>query len=148
MPHTHSSLLVHCVFSTKERKKLIPPEHETELWAYMGGIARTNRMKPICIGGVEDHSHILIAIPTDLDVAKAVQLIKGGSSKWFREKHSPRFGWQQGYGAFSVSASMQAKTVAYIQNQRQHHRKMDFRAEYIALLDKHGVDYDPRYVFA
>jgi putative transposase len=148
MPHTHSSLLVHCVFSTKDRAPLIKPEVEKDLWAYIGGIARTNRIKPVAIGGIEDHVHALFAIPANMDVAKAVQLIKGGSSKWFREKQSPKFSWQQGYGAFSVSASQQEKTVAYIQNQRQHHRKMDFKAEYIALLEKHGVEYDKRYVFA
>jgi putative transposase len=148
VPHTHSSLVVHCVFSTKDRARLISAERENDLWAYMGGIARANRMKPICIGGVEDHCHILVALPTDLDVAKAVQLIKGGSSKWSREKYSRDFGWQQGYGAFSVSASQQAKTVACIQDQRAHHKKMDFKAEYIALLERHGVEYDSRYVFA
>lgn len=148
MPHTHCSLLVHCVFSTKDRQKLITTVLDADLWSYMGGIARANRMKPLAIGGVEDHAHALIAIPTDLEVAKAVQLIKGGSSKWFRERHCPGFGWQQGYGAFSVSASQQGKTVAYILNQRKHHEKMDFKAEYIAFLKKHRVEYDPRYVFA
>lgn len=147
MPHTHSSLLVHCVFSTKERQKLITLELETDLWAYMGGIARVNKIKPIAIGGIEDHVHILVAIPTTLDVAKAVQLIKGGSSKWFRERHIRAFAWQQGYGAFSVSASQQSKTVSYIQNQRKHHRRMDFTFEYVALLEKHEVEYDQRYVF-
>jgi putative transposase len=128
--------------------KLIPIPLQADLWAYMGGIASANRIKPVCIGGIEDHSHILIALPRDMDIAKAVQLIKGGSSKWFREKHNQAFRWQQGYGAFSVSASQQAKTVAYIQNQRVHHKKMDFKAEYVALLERHGVEYDPQYVFA
>jgi putative transposase len=147
MPHTHVNNVMHCVFSTKNREPLIAGGHEQDLWAYMGGIARSNRMKPICIGGIEDHVHVLIALPSDLDIAKAMQLIKGGSSKWFHEKHAPAFQWQQGFGAFSVSASLVSKTIAYIKNQRQHHRKMDFKQEYLLLLEKHGVDYDERYLW-
>lgn len=96
---------------------------------------------------MEDHAHLLLSVPASMDVSKAVQLIKGGSSKWFREKHLNDFAWQQGFGAFSVSASQVPKTIAYIANQKLHHRKMDFKAEFIALLKKHGVEYDERYVW-
>lgn len=147
MAHTYSNLVTHCVFSTKERKKQIRAEVEADLWAYMGGIARANKIKPIAIGGVEDHAHILISVPASMDVSRAVQLIKGGSSKWFREKHLCDFAWQQGFGAFSVSASQVTKTMAYIANQKAHHLKMDFKAEFITLLKKHGVEYDERYVW-
>jgi len=112
----------------------------------MGGIARTNGIKPIAIGGMEDHCHLLLALPSDMPIAKAVQLVKGGSSKWFREKHLRNFAWQQGYGAFSVSISQVPKTIAYIQNQPNHHRKIDFAAEFVLLLERHGIEYDPKYV--
>ena len=149
MSQTHSSVLVHCVFSTKDRMKLIPIPLQTDLWAYMGGIASANRIKPVCIGGIEDHSHILIALPRDMAVAKAVQLIKGGSSKWIHESFPDHraFAWQEGYGAFSVSPSQLARTIAYINNQKEHHRKRSFEEEFIQLLDKHGIAYDKRYVF-
>src|SRR5437879_5264695 len=100
MGHTYTSVVIHYVFSTKERKRQISPNLQPDLWAYIGGIAKRNKMKPIAIGGIEDHCHSLVALPADLDVAKAAQLIKGASSKWFRETHVNDFGWQQGYGGF------------------------------------------------
>ena len=83
-----------------------------------------------------------------MSFAKAVQLIKGGSSKWIHEEIGLRkFEWQEGYGAFSVSQSQLKKTIAYINNQKEHHRKRTFKEEFLQLLDKHGIDYDPRYIF-
>ena len=149
MPHSYVSNLMHCVFSTKERLPLITPELESRLWPYLGGIARENGMKAIALGGTVDHVHALLSLPGTMSFAKAVQLIKGGSSKWvhdtFREYR--KFGWQEGYGAFSVSRSQMDKTVAYIQRQKEHHRKRDFQDEFIDLLDRHGIEYDRRYVF-
>ena len=102
MSHTYLSLLVHCVFSTKERRILVPAELKTSLWPYMAGIARTNKFKAVAVGGMQDHAHVLLSLPTTITVAKAVQLIKGGSSKWIND-HLPRrkFAWQDGYGAFT-----------------------------------------------
>ena len=82
MAHTYTNLLVHCVFSTKHREKTITADFRNDLWAYMGGIARTNHMKALTIGGIDDHVHSLLSMPATIEVAKAVQLIKGGSSKW------------------------------------------------------------------
>ena len=107
MGHSYTSSLFHCVFSTKERRKLITPELQERLWPYIGGIARDNRMKALAIGGIDDHVHILLSIPCTLAIAKAIQLIKGGSSKWVHEtfpKHRT-FAWQEGYGAFSIGIS-------------------------------------------
>jgi len=146
MSHTYTNVVVHYVFSTKERRKQIPSALQGDLWSYMAGIAKQNGMKAIAIGGADDHCHALIALPADKDVAKTAQLIKGGSSKWFREKHVNDFSWQQGYGAFSVSASQMEKTVNYIANQERHHRKMDFATEFVSLLQKHRIQYDPKYV--
>jgi REP element-mobilizing transposase RayT len=139
----------HCVFSTKERRPLITPGLQERLWPYLGGIARQNEMKAIQIGGVADHVHILLSLPSTLSIAKAMQLIKGGSSKWVHESFPEHrlFGWQVKYGAFSVSVSQLDKTVQYIQRQAEHHRKMTFQEEFLALLKKHRINYDERYLW-
>lgn len=139
----------HCVFSTKERRPLITPGLQERLWPYLGGIARQNEMKAIEIGGVADHVHILLSLPSTLSIAKAMQLIKGGSSKWVHESFPEHrlFGWQVKYGAFSVSVSQLDKTVQYIQRQAEHHRKMTFQEEFLALLKKHRINYDERYLW-
>jgi REP element-mobilizing transposase RayT len=140
---------MHCTFSTKGRYPLIDSNLEARLWPYVGGIARENRMKALAIGGTADHLHALLSIPGMMSFAKAVQLIKGGSSKWVNDTRSKpgKFEWQEGYGAFSVSASQVPKTVAYINNQKEHHRKKSFEEEFLELLTKHGIEYDQRYVF-
>jgi putative transposase len=140
---------MHCAFSTKERFPFIDSELESRLWPYIGGIARENRMKALAIGGTTDHIHVLLSLPATMSFAKAVQLIKGGSSKWIHDTFAKckKFEWQEGYGAFSVSASQVERTIAYIRNQKEHHRKRTFQEEFLELLDKHGVEYDARYVF-
>jgi len=103
MPHTYTRLLVHCVFSTKERRELIPQQVQADLWAYIGGIARRNGFVAIAVGGTTNHAHILMGIPAHMPVARAVQLIKAGSSKWLREQKALRlFSWQEAYGAFTI----------------------------------------------
>src|SRR5580704_1356327 len=126
----------HCVFSTKERQHFITSALRQRLWPFLGGIARQNDMKAIEIGGVEDHVHILLSIPSTVSIAKAMQLIKGGSSKWIHETFPEHrlFRWQEKYGAFSVSASQLDKIIEYIRNQEQHHLKMTFQEEFLALL--------------
>jgi putative transposase len=149
MAHSYVSSLYHCVFSTKERRKTITDDLPKHLWPYMGGIARENNMRALEIGGVEDHVHLLLSIPSTLSVAKAMQLIKGGSSKWVHDtfpEHT-NFEWQEGYGAFMVGVSQVPDTKMYIAKQREHHRTKTFQEEFIAFLDKHGIEYDPRYVW-
>src|SRR6266550_7799430 len=121
----------HCVFSTKERRPLITPALRDRLWPFLGGIARQNGMKAIEIGGVEDHVHILLSLPSTLSIAKALQLIKGGSSKWVHETFPEHrlFGWQEKYGAFSVSVSPLDRIIGYIRNRQEHHRKITFQEE-------------------
>jgi REP element-mobilizing transposase RayT len=106
-------------------------------------------MKALAIGGTTDHIHALLSLPGMMSFSKAVQLIKGGSSKWINDTFptSRKFAWQEGYGAFSVSASQVPKTIAYINNQKEHHRKKTFQEEFLELLTKHGIEYDQRYVF-
>lgn len=149
MPHSYVSCHVHYVFSTKDRRKIISPEVKERLWAYMGGIARENNMKALAVGGMADHAHILLALPSTISVAKAIQLIKGGSSKWVSETFPKlqHFAWQEGYGAFSIGVSGIESTIAYIQNQEEHHRIRTFEEEYLAFLKKHGIAYDERYVW-
>jgi putative transposase len=146
MSHTYVSDLVHCVFSTKERRNLIRPEIQSDLWAFLGGIARKNGFKTLIVGGTENHVHILLSLPANMPLAKAMQLIKGASSRWMNEKHTKGFAWQEGYGAFTVGISQKAVTIAYIRSQAEHHRKRSFEEEFVAFLKKHNVEYDPRYV--
>jgi REP element-mobilizing transposase RayT len=149
MAHSNVSALFHCVFSTKARRKLITEDLQERLWPYMGGIARENKMRALAVGGIEDHVHLLLSIPSTLSIAKAMQRIKGGSSKWVHDTFAERkdFEWQVGYGAFSVGISQIDETKVYIANQREHHRAMTFQEEYIAFLERHGIDYEPRYVW-
>ena len=150
MSHSYVNNLMHCTFSTKERYPFIDSALESDLWPYVGGIARTNRIKALAIGGTADHIHALLSLPSMMSFAKAVQLIKGGSSKWVHDtfpRHK-KFEWQEGYGAFSVSASQAQKTIAYIKGQKEHHRTRTFQEEFRALLEKHGIAYESRYLFA
>lgn len=139
----------HCVFSTKERRPLICPALRDRLWPFLGGIARQNGMRAVEIGGVADHVHLLLSLPSTLSISKALQLLKGGSSKWVHETFPEhwRFVWQIKYGAFSVSVSQLDKVIDYIRHQEEHHRKMTFEEEFLALLRKHGVEYDERYLW-
>jgi REP element-mobilizing transposase RayT len=135
---------MHCVFSTKQRRALITPELQDRLYPYLGGIARENKMKALSIGGVEDHVHVLLSIPSTLSIAKSVQLLKGNSSKWIHETFPNQrlFEWQEGYGAFSVAISGVDDTIRYIQAQKEHHAVHSFTDELVVFLDRHGIRYE------
>ncbi len=143
MAHTYASNIIHCVFSTKERRSLIPAARSTELYAYLGGIARGEGLSLIAAGGTANHIHLLFTLPASNSLARAVQKLKGSSSRWMGDG----FSWQEGYGAFSVSPSQVLVVEKYIQNQEEHHRKRDFEQEFVALLRNCGIQYDERYVF-
>jgi REP element-mobilizing transposase RayT len=115
---------------------------------YIGGIARENKMKLIH-GGVDDHIHLLLSIAKTMAISKAMQLIKGGSSKWIHDTFPEHrlFEWQEGYGAFSISISEKTRTIRYIDSQAEHHKKIDFKTEFISFLDVHEIEYDLQYVF-
>ena len=142
MAHTFSRNYVHVIFGTKDRRKTITQELQTRLWAYVAGIGRNHDIGILAVGGTEDHVHILLHLPPKISLAKAVLLLKSNSSKWMNEV--TEFSWQEGYGAFSVSASNLDAVIRYIRNQRQHHRKLGFEEELRAILQKHRVAYDPR----
>jgi putative transposase len=146
---SYVSSYFHCVFSTKERAKIITPSLQERLWPFLGGIARQNGMTPVIVGGMEDHVHILLSLPPTMAIAKAMQLIKGGSSKWIHETFPEQrlFAWQEKYGAFSVSVSQLETTTRYIRDQKEHHRERSFQEEFMALLKKHRIEFDERYLW-
>jgi putative transposase len=149
MANTFTSLHYHVIFSTKNREPWIRPDIESRVWSYLGGIARENDMKALLIGGIENHVHLLLGLPPTISVSKAVQPIKGGSSGWIKETFlgAAGFGWQDGYAAFTVSKSLVPDVEAYIRDQREHHRLKPFEQEYRAVLDKHEIQYDERFLF-
>jgi putative transposase len=146
MGHAYISALFHCVFSTKGRRGIIPTTRQTDLWAYLGGSARKNGFKALAVGGTDNHVHVLVSLPSTMALAKAVQLLKGGSSKWMNDSGATGFAWQEGYGGFSVGISQQADTIGYIHSQAEHHHKRGFDEEFRAFLKKHGIEYDPAHV--
>lgn len=146
MAHKYPNLLIHLVFSTKERRDLIPDQLRPVLWKYLAGIGRNHAIPILAAGGTANHIHLLIALPSDVTVAKAVQVLKANSSRWIGE-HGIDFGWQEGYGAFSVSASNKAAVSDYIDHQMQHHAKRSYEDEFLTLLKKSGVGFETDQVF-
>jgi putative transposase len=147
MPQTYAANFVHCVFSTKDRRDLIPENLQEKLHAYLLGIANNLRITLIAAGGMANHVHLLIGLPPTLPLAEGVQKLKANSSRWFGE-HAIAFEWQKGYGAFSVSPSLLSTVQTYIRNQKQHHRKRNFEEEFLILLKNSGVAYDADRLFA
>jgi len=146
--HSFTSCLVHCVWSTKHREPYLDANLQERLWPYLGGIANESKMKALAIGGVNDHIHILVSLPATISIAKAIQLLKGNSSKWIHETFPKlrAFEWQEGYGAFSIGISGVDETKAYIQNQKGHHSRRSFREELAAMLRKHGFEYEEAFL--
>ena|SRR5271165_157486 len=144
MAHTHICNLVHCVFSTKGRTNSI---HDLQrLWQYVGGIARQKKLLLLAAGGTANHLHLLISLPPTVTLAKAVQEIKGNTSRWLNEVGS-HFAWQEGYIAFSASQSQRKRVIDYIDGQAEHHKKWSFEQEFLALLKKSEIPYDERFVW-
>ena len=147
MSHTHTNLLSHVVFSTQGHLPLITSEIKAELFAYMGGLIKELKGKPVIINGMSDHVHMLISLPPNVSVSEAMRFVKANSSRWVKERFGKKFAWQKGFGAFSVSRSNVDAVVKYIQNQEQHHKGFDFKTEFISLLEKNDVEYDERYLW-
>jgi REP element-mobilizing transposase RayT len=146
MPHTYCTNLIHCVFSTKERTNSIADNIREQLFAYLFGIAKNLSIEILAIGGTANHIHILMAIPARESFSDIIRDLKANSSRWMSGKHYG-FSWQQGFGAFSVSPSQVQTVKRYICNQADHHAKRNFEEEFLLLLKKSGVEYDPQYVF-
>jgi len=146
MSHSYSCNLVHCVFSTKNRVDLIPAKIREKLFAYMVGIAKNLQIEILAIGGTANHVHILMGLPANRTISDTVRSLKANSSRWMREQER-EFQWQEGAGSFSVSPSQAEIVKAYIRNQGEHHKKRSFEEEFVALLQKSGVQFDRKYVF-
>ena len=148
MSHTYASNRIHVIFSTKQRQKRLREDIQPELWAYIAGIARNHKFEALEIGGAEDHCHALITLPAPMPLSKAVQTLKGCSSKWLNDTGiaGANFAWQEGYCAFSVSASQTDGVIEYIKSQPEHHKKRNYEQEFLEFLKRYGIKYDPAHV--
>jgi putative transposase len=149
MPQSLAQIYVHFIWSTKNREPhlsdslLLKDTH-----AYLGGIAKTLECNPVCIGGIADHVHLLVAMGRTCSAADFAKETKRNSTKWLKEaKGLNAFAWQSGYGAFSVSHSNVEKVIQYITHQAEHHRKVTFQEEYRTFMQKHGLIWDEKYVW-
>ena len=146
MAHSFARVSIHIVFATKGRKNLIPESKLQELFAYIIGITRNIGIPLLAIGGMPNHIHLLIGLPSKMTYADAISKIKANSSRFMRQTNR-NFAWQEGYGAFAVSMSQVDTVVHYIRNQAEHHRRRSFEEEFVLLLKKAGIDYDPANLF-
>ena len=147
MSHTAGNLVLHLIFSTKDRRPLITNEIRNDLFAYLGGIIRGMNGTALIINGTADHVHMLVRIRPVQAAAEIARVVKANSSKWVHEKWNTCFAWQTGYGAFSVSESNVPAVSRYIAAQEEHHRRVTFQEEYVAFLKKNKIEYDERYIW-
>jgi len=149
MPGTYSQILLHVVFSTKYRKPWITPEITKDLYSTMGKSVRDEKGVLYDIGGIEDHVHMYLRWRTDRAVADLMRTVKAGSSKWVHDTFPElgAFAWQEGYGVFSVSKSQEAVVKKYIADQAEHHKKENFKSEFLRMLYFHEIEFDKKYVF-
>ncbi len=149
MATSFTSLRYHAVFSTKNRARLITEDWEKELYAYLAGILRAERGRLLEGNGSDDHVHLLFALRADQSLADSLRTLKSNSTKWIHEKWKERwrFEWQRGYFGVTVSQSQVERVRAYIHRQKQHHRRVSFREEFLRLLKAHGIEYDERYIW-
>ena len=150
MTHSFASLLVHAVFSTKDRQPTLVPALSTRLFPYLGGIVREMKGSVMAVNGPPYHVHLLLRLRTDISVADTLRILKTNSSRWVHQTFPERrdFAWQRGYGAFSVSSSKADDVRGYIATQEEHHRTASFQDKFVTLLTKHGIVYDSRAVWA
>ena len=147
MPQSLVKILIHVVFSTKNRIDLITPALETGLYSYIHGIIENNNSKLILANGTANHIHLLISLGKMIEVSKLIGNIKRGSSVWMKDHGVQKFYWQEGYGAFSIGQSQIQAVTKYIEAQKEHHRQSDFQDEFRRLLQKYQVEFDERYVW-
>jgi len=144
LPTTYTQLRYHFVFSTKYRVPTITSELRDGLYDYLGGVLRKKGGVLLTAGGMPDHVHLLAGWGTTVTVAEMLKELKGSSSHWINEQSKNGFAWQEGYGAFTVSASQLLTVRKYILNQEEHHKKVSFVQEFMGLLKKHGVSFNPK----
>ena len=147
MSSTHLSLHYHLVFGTKHREPWIATFWRDRLHAYLGGVMREIEGVAEAVGGTADHVHLLVGLKATHRLSDVLRDLKRASSEWVHVNYPlPAFGWQEGYGAFTVSASNRGDVASYIARQEEHHRTRTFREEYIEFLRKHGVEFDERFL--
>jgi REP element-mobilizing transposase RayT len=146
MPHSFVALLVHVIFSAKNRAPDLSPDLAARLFPYMAGIIRERKGVPLIVNGPADHVHLLVKVSAQDAVADLLRVVKTNSSRWVHEQfpERQRFGWQTGYAAFTVSGSRRAAVTASIAAQREHHRRVSFQEEFRTFLRKHGMAHDER----
>ena len=149
MPQSLSKILLHIVFSTVERRNLIPANQLPELHAYIAGICREHKSEAFRVGGTENHVHIACTLPRTLTVSNLLEHVKKSSSQWMRnnDPHNRYFSWQAGYGVFSLGQSQLEVLVHYIDNQKEHHERKTYKEELLELLNKYQVAYDEKYLW-
>ena len=149
MAQTLVSLLVHVVFSTKNRADLITPEIEPDMFAYVGAILKHHESRGLAAGGTANHVHLLVSLSKNIALSSLVAEVKKNTSKWIKTKGRQfvNFGWQDGYGAFTVGQSNVAALRRYIAGQKEHHRERSFECELKTLLERYGIAYDERYLW-
>ena len=149
MAQSLSKILIHLVFSAKNRERWIKEDIQSELHAYLAGACRSFGCEAYRVGGTEDHVHIACTLPRTLTVSKLMEEIKKSSSAWFKDQRPKMYGfaWQAGYGAFSLGQSQLPKLIEYIANQQNHHRNRTFKEELRDFLKRYGVDYDEQYLW-
>jgi REP element-mobilizing transposase RayT len=144
MADTYTKILVHCIFSTKNRRPQI--SEPDKLWSYLRGIARNRGVDTLAVGGTANHVHMLLALPSGLTIARLMRDLKANSSRHLNEKQRG-FAWQDGYAAISVSPSQVENVQSYIEGQENHHAKRSFESEYVAILERSGMRRSPEYTF-
>ena len=149
MPGTFSQIYIQIVFAVKGRDNLIATEWEEELYKYITGIVQKKEQKMLAINGMPDHIHFLIGMKPVCCLSDLVREIKKSSNDFIKEKKfvKHQFNWQEGYGAFSYSHSQFSNVISYIMNQKEHHKKMSFKDEYISLLKAFDITFDEKYLF-
>jgi putative transposase len=148
MSQSFAALFVHLVFSTKRREPRLDDELSPRLYAYFGGILRNHDCQLVAAGGMPDHVHMLIALGRTKTISETVRVVKANSSSWMHsELRRTDIGWQDGYGAFSVSQSNLPQVEDYLAHQAEHHKRQTFQEEFLALLNRHGLSWDERYVW-
>ena len=149
MAQTLVSLMVHVIFSTKNREAFVTPEIEPELFAYMGGILKNHESRLLDAGGTPDHVHLLVSQSKNVSLSSLLKDVKKDSSSWIKTKGSQfrNFHWQDGYGAFSIGKSDIHGLKKYIAGQKEHHRKRTFKEELVEFLEDYGIAYDERYLW-
>ncbi len=149
MAGKYLSVNIHMIWSTKGRRRLLNPEWRHRLHAFLGSIARFKNARLKEANSQPDHIHLYVSLPSTISISELVNAFKANSTRWIRQTfpNDPWLGWQDGYAAFSVSSSLEKGVVEYIRDQDEHHRRHDFEGELLDLLGRHGIEYDPRYVF-